>query len=101
MGENKRMAWRRGSWASGRSRLNLTVVQICATCSSNPALQDSCINTRFRVLMYVVCPSKTKQIIIIIIKKSPVSVTVTVTVYIFMLMIAYTSPISDMFKSVL
>lgn len=42
---------------------NLTVVQICAMCSSNPALQDSCINTRFTVLIYVVCPSKTKQII--------------------------------------
>lgn len=78
---------------------NLTVVQICAMFSSNPALQDSCVNTRFRVLIYVVCPSKTKQIIII--KKSPVNVTVTVTVYIFMLMIAYTSPISDVFKSVL
>lgn len=31
---------------------NVTVVQICATCSSNPALQDSYMNTRFRVLLY-------------------------------------------------
>jgi len=73
----------------------VTVVQIGATCCSNLALQDSCMNTRLSTTAQWCAPAKRSN-------KKPQLCCYTHCdpFYIFMLKTAYTSPISDVFESV-